>query len=96
MTIKFYHEKGRNSFLNALVWYCSMNKPTRREGAFIYVQVDDFFEFCGYFWRALSECSMKSDGEVMRRRYIFDCVDYEKHVRLWWDEEAKGVRYVAV
>lgn len=95
MIIKFYHEKGTNPFLNALVWHCSTHRPTRREGPWIYVDVEDFFEFCKFFWRALAECSQQSDGDVMRRRYIFNCVDYEKHVKLWWDEECHGVRYVA-
>ena len=87
MLIKFYHEKGTNEVLNALVWHLATTHPTRREGAFIYSTVDDWMQFMTCFCRALAEVSAGSHPEEMRRKYVINVVDYECHVRVWWDED---------
>ncbi len=93
MQVKFYHEKGTNEVLNALVWYLSVGNATRREGCFIYSEVEDWVAFCTCFCRALSDVSKGSYPEAMRRPYIIDVIDYECHVRVWWDEKSNGLRY---
>lgn len=93
MLVKFYHEKGTNEVLNALVYYLSVGNVTRREGCFIYSNVKDWDVFCICFCRALADVSKGSYPEAMRRAYIIDVVDYKCHVRVWWDEDGHCLRY---
>lgn len=93
MLVKFYHEKGTNEVLNALVWHLSIGNATRREGCFIYSEVPDWGEFCTCFCRALAEVSKGGHPDEMRRAYIINIVDCECHVRVWWDENAHCLYY---
>lgn len=93
MLVKFYHEKGTNEVLNALVWHLSVGSSTRREGCFIYSEVPDWGAFCTCFCRALADVSKGSYPNEMRRVYVVNVVDYECHVRVWWDENAHCLYY---
>lgn len=95
MTIRFYHERGRNEMLNELYYWLIVFGSAKREGAFIYAQVEDWAQFCSCFMRACAEVSRDHRGIYLNQKYVFRVVDYDILVQVWWDFNVNGVYYSA-
>lgn len=95
MTIRFYHERGRNDLLNELFFQLAFRGSVRRENAFIYAQMEDWTQFCSCFAAACAEVSRDYRGVWLRQKYVFRVIDYDRLVRVWWNFDLNGVYYSA-
>lgn len=100
MIVQFTTENGENPFKNAIVTATlDAKKSVKMVQCLIKIEVQEWSEFLRFVWKAYAECSKDHRGKWCVKRTSVSVHLEDGRVFstfIWYDVEAKGLRYVSL
>lgn len=99
MEVKFLYGAKGGAFQAAIIAAAlNAGKVLRRKYPFVSLEVPEWSEFLSIVWRACADCSRDSRGQEIVKGLPVSVFHGGKEyfTRVWYDVDAKGLRYVSL